>query len=156
MNTLNDEIGLIEWNKDDGPKFESVDQMKEFISKLENNEFDYLFNGSKETSVEETKSPIVESFELTLNNIFFYIYTFEKNDNFITYMSLKNLDENDTLHNLCGNKSSSKESAHSYFEELKNAITTNELDDILENLIVGAENTIKQLKQKLELLTSES
>ena len=34
LNDLNDKINLIEWNKDDGPKFESVEEMKEFEEKV--------------------------------------------------------------------------------------------------------------------------
>ena len=30
MNKIHDEISLINWNKEDGPKFSSVEEMKEF------------------------------------------------------------------------------------------------------------------------------
>lgn len=39
LNDLNDKINLIEWNKDDGPKFESVEEMKEFEKKVINGDF---------------------------------------------------------------------------------------------------------------------
>ena len=44
LNDLNDKINLIEWNKDDGPKFESVEEMKEFESKVISGKLDYIFD----------------------------------------------------------------------------------------------------------------
>jgi len=44
LNKLNDEINLIEWNKDDGPKFTSVEEMKEFESKVISGKLDYIFD----------------------------------------------------------------------------------------------------------------
>ena len=36
LNRINDEVNLLEWNKDDGPKFDSVYEMKEFERKVIN------------------------------------------------------------------------------------------------------------------------
>lgn len=47
LNRINDEVNLLEWNKDDGPKFDSVDEMKEFKRKVINGELDYIFNEEK-------------------------------------------------------------------------------------------------------------
>lgn len=44
LNKLNDEINLIEWNKDDEPKFTSVEEMKEFESKVISGKLDYIFD----------------------------------------------------------------------------------------------------------------
>lgn len=154
MNRINDEISLIEWNNEDGPKFDSVEEMKQFYERLNNNEFDYIFTGSEDEKVETLKKDIIESFEYCLNDYFFYIYTFQKNSDYITYMSVKNIVENDVLNNLCGNKVSDRELAHDYFEKLKNEITENDLEDILKNLIIGTDKTIIQLKNRLIKLTS--
>lgn len=157
MNKTNDEIALIEWNHDDGPKFKNVQEMKEFYDRLKNNELDYLFSDDL-NNVPDTKDLIIESFEYTLEDLFFYIYTFQNTstNKYVTYMSIKNLKENETLHNLCGNAATDIETAHTYFESLKVSITSNTIDDILQNLLVSAKNTLKKLKEKLNKLTSES
>lgn len=152
MNALNDEISLIEWNKDEGPKFESVEEMKEFENRFINGGFDYLLDDIDT----ENSNNMLETFDYSLDNFFFYIYTFKKNGNYITYMSIKNLDEDDSIYNICGNKCSDEKSAHSYFDNLKNIITNNNLDDILEHLLIGVERQIKDLKLRYNELTSES
>ena len=60
MNKLQDEISFINWNKDDGYKFSSVEEMKEFNEKMENGDFDYLFTGSDEIKVPTIK--IIENY----------------------------------------------------------------------------------------------
>ena len=45
INNINDEINFIEWNNEDGPKFDTVEEMKQFYEKVSNNEFDYFFAG---------------------------------------------------------------------------------------------------------------
>ena len=154
MNKINDEISLIEWNNDDGPKFESVDEMKEFYRKLENNEFDYLFGIDEDISQQHNK--FIEKFDFTLNDMFFFLYTYKKNDDYITYMSMKNLKDNDVLENLYGHKTNDEKVAHSYFEKLKNDITTNTLDYIIDNIIIDVDKNIKKLKTKYEELISEN
>ena len=155
LNNLQDQISLIEWNNDDGPNFNSVEEMKDFISRCEKNEFDYLFD-EKDVFKHESKNNIIEDYKYTLDNFFFYIYTYQRKDKFITFLSLQNLDEKDILNNLCGKEDPDVESAHTHFENLKTTITTNNIDDILDNLIIGAEKNIEILKNKLETLTSES
>ena len=159
MNEINDDISLIEWNNSDGPKFESVEEMKDFYERLKNNELDYLFTNEyiETNDIPNTKDIIIESYKHTLDNIYFYLYTFKNNSSneYITYLSLKKLNENYFLNNLCGNCATDKKSAHKYFEKIKNSInTTNNIDDILEDLIIGTENTIKLLKNKLNSLTN--
>ncbi|WP_301082358.1 hypothetical protein [Thomasclavelia cocleata] len=158
MNKINDEISLINWNREDGPKFSSVEDMKDFEKKLKNNEFDYFFDKENNNSILDTRDVIIESFSHTLEDISFYIYTFknQSNSNYVTYMALSNIQDNGNIDKLCGNSTSNKELAHNYFENLKLAITTNSIEDILDNLIVGAEKTLLSLKNKLSKLTSEN
>ena len=47
LNDLNDKINLIEWNKEDGPKFESVKEMKEFEKKIINDNFEFILDNNK-------------------------------------------------------------------------------------------------------------
>lgn len=152
LNRINDEVNLLEWNKDDGPKFDSVDEMKEFELKVINGELDYIFNEEKTAMNGE----MIKTEEITKDDYFFYIYTFKNDNKFITYMSIKNLINNDVLQNLYGNKTTDKEQALSYNEKLKNDIINNTLDYIFENIIVDINNNISNLKKKYEELTSIS
>lgn len=152
LNRINDEVNLLEWNKDDGPKFDSVDEMKEFELKVINGELDYIFNEEKTAMSGE----MIKTEEITKDDYFFYIYTFKNDNKFITYMSIKNLINNDVLQNLYGNKTTDKEQALSYNEKLKNDIINNTLDYIFENIIVDINNNISKLKKKYEELTSIS
>lgn len=157
MNNLNDQISLIKWNNDDGPKFNSVKEMKDFIKKIENDDFNYILeNIIKEEKTNNLKEVFIESYQHTKDNIFFFIFTFQKNNDYITYLSLKNLEQDDMINNLCGKQNVDKKSAHLHFENLKNIIISNNIDDILENLIIGATNKIEKLKFELQELTSES
>lgn len=152
LNRINDEVNLLEWNKDDGPKFDSVDEMKEFERKVINGELDYIFNEEKTAMSGE----MIKTEEINKDDYFFYIYTFKNDNKFITYMSIKNLINNDVLQNLYGNKTTDKEQALSYNEKLKNDIINNTLDYIFENIIVDINNNISKLKKKYEELTSIS
>lgn len=154
LNRINDEISLIEWNKDDGPKFSSVEEMKDFIAKVNNDEFDYLIGSDKEES--HSDNDFIEKFDYTIDDMFFFIYTFKSNQNYITYLNLKNLKDDDTLNNLYGYKTTDINDSHSYFEKLTSDIKNNSLDYILENMIIDVENNIKRLKTKYEKLVSES
>ena len=156
MNNINDEINFIEWNNEDGPKFDTVEEMKQFYEKLSNDEFDYIFTGSDEEKIDLPENKIIESYEYFIDDYFFYIYTFQKDNDYITYMSVKNIVENDVLSNLCGNKVSDRELARDYFESLKNDITTNNIEDILKSLIIKTDKTLIQLKNRLAKLTSEN
>ncbi len=153
LNNLNDEINLIEWNKEDGPRFSSVEEMKEFENRIINGELDYILD---ESIIEDTENNMINTFNHTIDNYFFYIYTFKKDNEFITYLTIKDLNNNYVLNHLYGNKTSNEESAHSYFEKLKNDITTNTLDYLFENMIVDVEKNINILKTKYEKLTNES
>lgn len=99
---------------------------------------------------------MIKTEEITKDDYFFYIYTFKNDNKFITYMSIKNLINNDVLQNLYGNKTTDKEQALSYNEKLKNDIINNTLDYIFENIIVDINNNISKLKKKYEELTSIS
>ena len=154
MNNINDEINFIEWNNEDGPKFDTVEEMKQFYEKVSNNEFDYIFTGSDEEKIDLPENKIIESYEYFIDDYFFYIYTFQRDNDYITYMSVKNIVENDVLNNLCGNKVSNRELARDYFESLKMDITNNSIEDILKSLIIETDKTLIQLKNKLVKLTS--
>lgn len=153
LNNINDEINLIEWNKDDGPKFSSVEEMKEFENRVVNGDFDYLLDN---TDNEETNNNLLQTFNYTLNNFEFYIYTLKKNNDYIIYMDMKELSSDEILNNMYGKKCSTKEESNSYFEKLKNDITSNDIDYILENILIDITNNIKNLKIKHNELTNES
>lgn len=156
MNNINDEINFIEWNNEDGPKFDTVEEMKQFYEKVSNNEFDYFFTRSDEEKIDLLENKIIESYEYFIDDYFFYIYTFQRENDYITYMSVKNIVENDVLNNLCGNKVSNRELARAYFETLKNDITTNNIEDILKGLIIKTDKSLIELKNRLAKLTSEN
>lgn len=154
MNKLQDEISFINWNKDDGYKFSSIEEMKEFNEKLENGDFDYLFTGSDEVKVPTIE--IIENYSHKFGSMLINVFLIEKNKEFITFMTITNNDDNDMLENLCRNQNESKQNAYTHFNTLKDEVTTNSIDDILKSLITGAEKTIISLKNKLALLTSEN
>lgn len=149
INDLNDEISFIKFNNDDGPKFKNIKEMKKFISDFENNKFDFLFEDDNVTY----ENNFIESFNYKKDDIFFFIYTYKKNNKYITYLSIKNLNDNDVIDNLCGKEAITTEEAHTWFDELKDIITNNNIDDIFDKLIVGAHNTIKNLKSELASLS---
>lgn len=153
LNNLNDEISLIEWNKDDGPKFETVKEMKDFENKVLNGGFDYLLDDTDDV---EFSTPIINIFDYTIDNFIFCIYVYEKNDKFHTYLSIKNKDLDNAIYDMCGNISSSRETALSHFEELKQGIINNNIDDIFNNLLTGVDKSIEKLKIRYNELTSES
>lgn len=150
LNDLNDKINLIEWNKDDGPKFESVEEMKEFEKKVINGDFEFVLDDNIDNNT------ILKDYKTTKDNYFFYIYSYKNNDKYITYLSLKNLDETDCIHNLCGYKTDDENSALTYFDKLKNDISNNTIDYIFDNMIIDVDKNINNLKNKYEKLTSES
>lgn len=155
MNDLNDQISFIKFNNDEGVKFDSVKEMKDFFLKVENGNLDYLFDDvdvKKQTQQKE----FVESFNHTKNDIFFFIYTYERDDKYITYLSMKNLNDDYIINNLCGKENKDKESAHNWFEELKNNILNTSIDELIETLIIGAKNTINSLKIEMQNLASTS
>lgn len=152
LNDLNDKINLIEWNKDDGPKFESVEEMKEFEKKVINGNFEFVLDDNTDTD----NNTILKDYKTTKDNYFFYIYSYKNNDKYITYLSLKNLDETDCIHNIYGYKTDDENSALTYFDKLKNDISNNTIDYILNKMIIDVDKNINNLKNKYEKLTSES
>ena len=72
LNDLNDKINLIEWNKDDGPKFESVEEMKEFEKKVINGDFEFVLDDNTDTD----NNTILKDYKTTKDNYFFYILLF--------------------------------------------------------------------------------
>lgn len=156
INKLNDKISLIEWNKDDGPKFDTIEEMKDFERKLENGDFDFLFFGIEEFKKKNISHNIIESYTYTLENICFNVYILKKNKRYITYLALKSNEDENVLHNLCRKEYVDKKNAYLHFETLKIELASNTIENIIQALIDGAEQTINSLKNKLELLTSES
>lgn len=155
MNDLNDQISFIKFNNDEGVKFDSVEEMKEFLLKVENGNFDFLFDDVNK-EVQTTQKDFVESFNHTKNDIYFFIYTYEKDDKYITYLSMKHLHDDNIINNLCGKENKDKESAHNWFEELKDNILNTSIDELIETLIIGAKNTINNLKIEMQNLASTS
>ena len=78
LNDLNDKIDLIEWNKD--------------------GDFEFVLDDNTDTD----NNTILKDYKTTKDNYFFYIYSYKNNDKYITYLSLKNLDETDCIHNIYG------------------------------------------------------
>ena len=64
LNNLNDEINLIEWNKEDGPHFSSVEEMKEFENRIINGELDYILG---ESIIEDTENNMINTFNHIMN-----------------------------------------------------------------------------------------
>jgi len=157
MNNLNDEIDLIRWNNDEGPKFDSVKELKDFIRSFEDGDLNYIFGDistNKKNNI--SKDVFIESYKHTKDNIFFFLFTFKKNNEYTTYLSLKKLDQNDMINNLCGKQDKDKKSAHFYFETLKDIVISNSIEEILVNLIIDVTKTIEKLKYELKELTGES
>lgn len=152
LNKLNDEINLIEWNKDDGPKFTSVEEMKKFESKVINGELDYIFDDD----VANAKGEMIKTEEITKDDFFFYVYTYKRINEFITYLTIKNLKSNEILQNVCGDISANKDDELSYNEALTNKIKNNNLDNILSEIINEIDKNINNLKRKYEELTNAS
>lgn len=154
LNKINDEVNLLEWNNDDGPKFDSVEEMKEFENRVLNGDLDYLISDNSNFICDN--DCLIDNFKYSINDYTFNIYTYKRNDDFITYMSINYLDENDTINNIYSYKTSDKEKSDSYVEKLKNDITNNTLDYIFTNIKIDVENNIKNLKRKYDELTSAS
>jgi len=152
LNKLNDEINLIKWNKDDGPKFTSVEEMKEFESKVISGELDYIFDDD----IANTKGEMIKTEEITKDDFFFYVYTYKRKNEFITYLTIKDLKSNEILQNVCGNISTNKDDELSYNETLTNIIKNNTLDNILNEIINEIDKNINNLKKKYEELTNAS
>ena len=159
MNKIQDEINLIEWNTDDEFKcanFDSVEEMKEFERQVLDGEFDFLFTDEFIEYAKENVN-IIESFDYTLEDIDFYLYTYkDKNNNFITYMCMSKNEDKDLFDNLYGFKTENKNEAHEYFEKIKNDLCNNTLEYILESIIIDIENNTKKLKDKYNKLVNES
>lgn len=150
LNDLNDKINLIEWNKEDGPKFESIEEMKEFEKKIINGDFEFVLDDNTDNNT------FLKDYKTTKDNYFFYIYCYKNNDKYITYLSLKNLDETDCIHNIYGYKTGDENSALTYFNKLRNDISSNSIDYIFNKMIIDVDKNINNLKNKYEKLTSES
>ena len=156
MNTLNDEISFKKFNLEEGPKFESIEEMKKFILKVENNNYDFLFDDKEDIILYNSDKQFIESFNYTKADFYFFIYTIERNNKYITYLSIKNLNENESINKICGKENIDKDSAHNWFIELKNTIINNSVDNIINELIIGAKKTIKKLELELQELANVS
>ena len=149
INNLNDDLTLAKLNLEDGPKFKNIKEVHDFDKRILNHEFDYLLDKEVNTS-----TSIIESFKHDLDSYFFYGYTIKNSNKFITYLSIKKSKK--ILDKLCGKENKSKNLAHLDFIDLKNSILENTLDDILKNLIIGADKTILALKKQVNELASEN
>ena len=88
--------------------------------------------------------------------ILFYIYTYKRKNEFITYLTIKDLKSNEILQNVCGNISNNKDDELSYNESLTNDIKNNTLDYIFNKIITDIDKNISELKKKYEELTNAS
>ena len=86
--------------------------------------------------------------------ILFYIYTYKRKNEFITYLTIKDLKSNEILQNVCGNISNNKDDELSYNESLTNDIKNNTLDYIFNKIITDIAKNISELKKKYEELTN--
>jgi hypothetical protein len=86
--------------------------------------------------------------------ILFYIYTYKRKNEFITYLTIKDLKSNEILQNVCGNISNNKDDELSYNESLTNDIKNNTLDYIFNKIITDIDKNISELKKKYEELTN--
>lgn len=159
MNRIQDEINLIEWNTDDEFKcanFDSVEEMKQFERQVLDGEFDFLFTDEYLDYAKKNVN-IIESFDYTLEDINFYLYTYkDKNNIFITYMCMTKNEDKDLFDNLYGFKTENQNEAHEYFEKLKNDLCNSTLEDTFEKLILNIEENTKELKNKYDKLINES
>lgn len=152
LNSIRDKIDFIEWNKDDGPKFTSIKEMKDFENKVNNGELDYIFNND----IAISNNKIIKAYKITKDNYFFYIYTYSNNGSYLTYMNIKNLSNNDVLENLYGYKANNMEKALSYSGNLNKDISNNTLEQIFKNIINDISNKTKELTAEYIKLTSEN
>ena len=99
---------------------------------MKNNELDYLFGDEENANIIDSKDIIIESFTHKKDDMEFIIYTYQKNidSDYMTYLSLTNIKDNDTIDKLCGRSNSNKDNAHHYFETLKTEIMTSFLQII--------------------------
>lgn len=86
--------------------------------------------------------------------ILFYIYTYKRKNEFITYLTIKDLKSNEILQNVYGNISNNKDDELSYNESLTNDIKNNTLDYIFNKIITDIDKNISELKKKYEELTN--
>ena len=159
MNRIQDEIDLIEWNTDDEFKcanFDSVEEMKEFKNQVLEGKYDFIFTDEYKDYAKENAN-IIESFDYTLEDINFYLYTYKDlNNSFLTYMCMTKNEDKDLFDNLYGFKTENQNEAHEYFEKLKNDLSNNTLEDTLKKLILNIEENTKELKNKYDKLINES
>lgn len=88
--------------------------------------------------------------------IFFYIYTYKRKNEFITYLTIKDLKSNEILQNVCGNISNNKDDELPYNESLTNDIKNNTINYIFNRIITDIDKNISELKKKYEELTNAS
>lgn len=79
--------------------------------------------------------------------ILFYIYTYKRKNEFITYLTIKDLKSNEILQNVCGNISNNKDDELSYNESLTNDIKNNTLDYIFNKIITDIDKNISELSK---------
>lgn len=159
LNDIKDNIDLYEWNNTDDEykcaNFNSVDEMREFENRVLNGEFDFIFNNDFLDNINDMYE-IIEKCNYTKDNINFYVYTYQKDNDFITYMAITNLETETTLDNLYGFKTNDEKEARDYFKKLVDDLQNNTLEYIFEQIVIDIEKNIKIYKNKYEELTTKS
>ena len=146
---LKDNIEFIKYNKEDGPKFDSIQEMKDFKRKYEIGEFDYLFDKDNHNIDFIDKEQIIK------NENIFLVYLYKNDNNYITSLALKN-DCNDMIYDLYTNRSVSYDVANESFNKLKECIKLRDTDIIINELYNNLINIKNKLKNELEELTDNS
>ena len=130
-----------------GPAFK---EMRDFENRIFNNDFDYLL--SDDNTI--TDDMLIDSYDRTINDFEFLIYTYKVNSKYKSYMALNY--DNNTIDFLCGKIDLSKDQAKNTFNHLKELVSNNDLIIILD--YVKDDMTIKmnELNKQLQELTNKS
>lgn len=160
LNRIQDSIELIKWNSDDEFKcanFNSVEEMNEFKEQVLNRNFDFIFSKEDIENINNTSNDFVDSYKHTFENFDFFIYTYKDMcDNYITYLSITNTEDDDMLDKLYGYKTDNENESHNYFKKLKDKLCNDTLDNILENIVIDINDNIENLNKELIELVNES
>lgn len=147
---LKDNIEFIKYNKEDGPKFDSIQEMKDLKRKFEIGEFDCLFNKN------ESNIRFIDKEQIIKNGNMFLVYLYKKDNNYITSLALKMYNSNDIIYDLYTNKNENYDITNESFNKLKEYIKLSDTDIIINELYNNLIDIKNKLKSELEELTGNS
>ena len=147
---LKDNIEFIKYNKEDGPKFDSIQEMKDLKRKFEIGEFDCLFNKN------ESNIRFIDKEQIIKNGNMFLVYLYKKDNNYITSLALKMYNSNDIIYDLYANKNENYDITNESFNKLKEYIKLSDTDIIINELYNNLIDIKNKLKSELEELTGNS